>query len=163
MLKKILIIGGALLIAVLLAGGSFYGGMAYQRNQADQIRTQFLASRGLNGGDVQFFENGNFQGAPGNNNGTTRRQGGFAGGGVAGQVKSIEGNVLTISTPQDVTTVNLSDSTRIEKPAEGTLADLQPGVRVVVNGERDAQGNMTASSITILNVNFGPPDVTPAP
>ena len=68
-----------------------------------------------------------------------------------GEVKSIEGNVLTVSTAQDVTTVNLSDTTQIVKSVEGTTSDLQPGVRVMVTGEQDNDGNITASQITILN------------
>jgi hypothetical protein len=69
-----------------------------------------------------------------------------------GQVKTNEGSTLTISTPQDVTTVNLTDSTRIQKSVEGTHADLQPGTRVMVAGERDSDGVITAEQITILNV-----------
>ena len=68
-----------------------------------------------------------------------------------GEVKSIEGNVLTVSTTQDVTTVNLLDSIQILKSVEGTTSDFQIGVRVMVTGLRDDKGNITASQITILN------------
>ena len=142
-MNKILMIIGAVVLAVVVAAGSFYGGMAYQRNQADQTRANFLRSRGL---DPNAAQNGFQNGA--NNGGGTRQ--GFFGGGTTGQVKSIEGNVLTLSTAQNVTTVNLSNSTVIEKSVQGSTSDLQPGERVLVAGQRDAQGNITAAQITIL-------------
>jgi len=141
-MNKILMIIGAVVLAVVVAAGSFYGGMAYQRNQADQTRANFLRSRGL---DPNAAQNGSQNGS---NSGGTRQ--GFFGGGTTGQVKSIEGNVLTLSTAQNVTTVNLSNSTVIEKSVQGSTSDLQPGERVLVAGQRDSQGNITAAQITIL-------------
>jgi hypothetical protein len=146
-MKKILIIAGAVVLAALLSAGSFFGGRAYERSQANQVRANFLSSRGLG-------QNGTGNGAQGFNGGQNgtggQRQGFFGGGGVTGQVKSIEGNVLTLSTAQDVTTVNLSDTTRIEKSVAGTTSDLQPGLRVLVAGQRDSKGNLSAEQITIL-------------
>ncbi len=155
-MKKILIITGMILAVVLVAAGSFWGGMAYQTNQANQARTNFLNARGqVNGGQL-----------PGDGTGFPTG-GGFGGGGTAGQVKSIDGNVMTISTAQDVTTVNLSESTQIEKTVAGTTVDLQPGTRVMVTGQRDSNGNITASQITIItNVAAGaayPPPATQEP
>jgi len=145
-MKKTLIIAGAILLAVLLSAGSFYGGMAYQRNQVNQIRNNFFRQRGID-------PNG------GNNNGGQRQ--GFFGGGATGQVQSVQGNVLTLSTPQNATTVNLTDTTRIEKAAPATSTDLQPGERVLVTGQRDANGNITANQILILGTN--PPSAGTAP
>ena len=149
-MKKILIIVGAVVLAVALAAGSFYGGMAYQRNQADQVRANFLRSRG-------FDPN-----AAGNNaNGQARR--GFFGGGLTGQVKSVDGNSLTVSTAQNVATVNLSSTTQIEKADPGALTDLQPGEQVLVTGQLDASGNITATQVLILgNQPAGAPAGTPA-
>src|SRR5512139_386488 len=107
-MKKILIIVGAILLAALIAGGSFYGGMAYQTKQADQVRNQFMQARGLTEGDLPRsgqFPGGNLPqgGQPPSGGGT-----GFQGRGTFGVVKAIDGDVITISTAQDVTTVNLS-------------------------------------------------------
>jgi hypothetical protein len=135
-MKRPLIIVGVIGLVLIFSAGSFYGGMAYARNQANQVRAQFLASRGLGG-------NGNANGAG------SQRQG-FFGGGATGQVKSIDGNVLTISTAQNVTTVNLSASTQIAKAEPGTTADLQPGERVLVTGTRDSSGNIAATQVLIL-------------
>ncbi len=144
-MKKVLIIIGAVIIAVALAGGSFYGGMAYQRTQANNVRDTFLRSRGLNGTGGA----GGFTGGTGNGAGGGGR--GFFGGGATGQVKSVDGNTLTLSTAQNETKVTLSDTTRIEKSVQGALSDLQPGMQVMVTGQRDANGNITAVQVLILN------------
>jgi hypothetical protein len=155
-MKKILIVVGAILLAGLIAAGSFWGGMAYQIKQAEQVRASFMNARGIandgqlpNGG--QGAMNGQLPGggqAPGMFGGSN---------GTVGQVKTIEGNVMTVSTAQDVATVNLSDTTQIEKTVSGVVNDLQPGVRVMVTGQKDANGNITADQIQILNDNgFNP-------
>jgi hypothetical protein len=159
-MKKILIIVGAILLAALIAGGSFYGGMAYQTQQADQVRNRFMQARGMTEGDMPQFDQ-----LPGGElpQGMQPPDGArtlFSSGSV-GTVKTMDGNVMTISTAQDVTTVNLSADTRIEKTVDATLADLQPGVRVVVSGERDKDGNITASQIQIVNDDFPVPNNPP--
>ena len=143
-MKKVLMIVGVILVAVLLNVGSFWGGMTYQSKQVDQVRANFLNARGGQlPGDGQFPADGQVP------NGVQGQ--GFRGGGTIGQVKSIEGNVLKVSTAQNVTTVNLSDTTQILKSVTAATSDLQTGVRVMVTGERDDKGNITASQITILN------------
>ena len=68
-----------------------------------------------------------------------------------GEVKSIEGNILTLSTAENVTTVTLSENTKIVKTVEGMTSDLQAGMRVMVTGDTDEDGAITASQITIVN------------
>ena len=146
-MKTTLIILGTVVLVVLIAAGSFYGGMMYQSNQSSQVRQEFMAARGMSNegqmpGDMPL-EAGQFQ-----QGGT-----GFPGRGAAGQVKSIDGNVMTISTAQDVTTVNLSEDTQIEMTVSGEIADLQAGMRVMVVGETDDDGVIDASQISILSEN----------
>lgn len=143
MIKKNLLVTGAFLVVVLVGAGGFWGGITYQLNKSNQVQERFLRERGgqpltgvLSEGQLP---SGNFTRA------------GLGGGGTMGEVKSISGNVMTLSTAQDVTTVNLSDSTHIIKSVEGTTGDLQPGVRVMVTGERDEDGNLTANQITIIS------------
>lgn len=155
-MKKVLLIVGAILLAAVIGGGSFWGGMRYQANKASQAQANFFNARGGQApGGGQFPREGAFPGngqpggGPGSNNGAF-----FAGGrGTMGEVKSIEGNVLTLSTAEDVTTVNLSEDTEVTKTASGTLDDLQPGTRVMVTGETDSEGTISANRITILNDN----------
>lgn len=140
-MKKALLIIGIVIVAMALMGASFYGGTLYERNQARQIQSRFFASRGLNGtppADSNFPGNGN------------NPQGGrFIGGGFSGQVKSIEGNVMTISTAQNVFTVNLSDSTVYLKSSNAAQSDVVVGDQVLVTGQRDSSGNIAASQILI--------------
>jgi hypothetical protein len=145
MKKNILMIAGVIVLVALAGAGGFWGGMAYQDNRDSQAQTRFFEQRGGLPADgqipegMQLPEDGQFQG-------------GLRGmGGTMGEVKSIEGNVLTLSTAQNVTTVTLSEDTKIVKSVEGTAGDLQAGVQVTVSGETDKDGNINASQITIIN------------
>lgn len=144
-MKKFILIIGAVIIAAAIAAGSFYGGMAYQRNQVNSVRDRFLRERGLEGAGPG---SGGFPGA--GQNGAGGPGGGFFGRGITGQLKSVGDSVLTLSTPQNDITVTLSEHTRIEKTSTGALADLQPGQQVMVTGERDSDGNITAIQVMIL-------------
>lgn len=143
MKKKVLLISGAILITVLLSAGSFWGGMTYQSKRAEGVRANFINSRGQ-GANLPFSIDGQF-GAGGQGPGFV------GGGGTIGEVKTIEGDTLTISTPQNVTTVIISDASEIQKSEAADISDLQPGVQVMVTGQRDAGGVITASQILILD------------
>jgi hypothetical protein len=81
---------------------------------------------------------------------------GAAGGNlVAGQVKSISGNDLEISTANDVTKVRLTDKTQIQKTVAGAPGDIKTGERVVVQGSKGADGTVEASSIQVGAGRFG--------
>jgi len=153
MKKNILIIVGVIVLVLVVGAGGFWGGITYQNNQNNQAQARFFEQRGgfPAGGDVTGGSFG-IDGTPMPGGGLIpidQSQGNFRGGGTMGQVKSMDGNVLQLSTAQDVTTVNLTGDTIIIKSVEGTVSELQPGTRVMVVGERDDQGNITASQITI--------------
>ena len=65
-------------------------------------------------------------------------QGGF-GRGAAGSVKSIEGDTLLLSTPQDVTTVILTEQTTIIRFVAGERDDLQSNPIPVNDSRREGQ------------------------
>ena len=148
-MKKLFIIIGIIAGAALVAAGSFWAGMTYQSNQANRISQEFMAARGLPMGGQMPGEmpsmREQFQGDAAI----------FPGRGTAGQIKSIAGDTLTLSTAQDVTTVNLSDETQIEMTVSGEITDLQTGMRVMVTGEQGEDGVIHASQITILSENPG--------
>jgi hypothetical protein len=160
-MKKIWIIVIAILVVGLVAGGSFWAGMAYnntaQTNEANQARDNFIRARGTPmGGDIP-----NDMQFPGGGQGFIR-------GGTVGKIKSINGNVIEISTADNVTTVNLTDTTQISKTVSGMISDLTPGTQVMVTGETDANGAITAVRIQIVeNLPAGmdnpPPAGTPSP
>jgi uncharacterized protein DUF5666 len=130
--KKILVILGGLILILAVGGGSFYGGMLYQQQQAANVRAAF-ANRGGGGSGL---------GGVGGN-------GGGQGGSAVGQIKSIDGNTITVSTPQSVVKVILTGTTQIEKFVAGSSSDLQVGTRIVVRGTPDSSGNIIANTIQI--------------
>lgn len=145
--KKILFIVGAVVIVALLSAGSFWGGMAYQSNHAAQIQSNFIAARGGQPPDNIPADGSQFQG-----NG--RFGGNLAGRGTTGEVKSVDGDTLTLSTAQDVVTIHISDSTEIQMTVSGTVADLEPGINVIVIGEQEDDGTITASQVQIIDGSF---------
>jgi hypothetical protein len=149
-MKKILLIGGGIVLVLLVAAGSFWGGMTYQTNQANQALANFQSARGQSASG-QFPGDGTRFSAGGLPEGFT--PGGFQGQGTTGQIKSVDGDVLTLSTALDVATVNLTDNTQIEMTVNGVLADLEPGLRVLITGQPDDNGVITADRIQILSAN----------
>jgi hypothetical protein len=147
-MKKLLLVAGGIVVAALIAAGSFWGGMQYQITQVDRVRSAFENARGPLANGQNSDQTRAFPGA----GGQAGQMPGFAGrGGANGVVKTVDGDVITISTAQDVTTVKLADTTRIQKTIRGTAGDLQPGMRVMVTGEADGDGVITATQVSILN------------
>jgi hypothetical protein len=145
-MKKAFLFAGILLLLALVAAGSFWGGMRYASIQANQVRDRFMNARGqTNGGP--FPGEGQFSGG--------EMPSAFPeGGGTTGEVKTVNGDVITVSTAQDVTTVQLTGETRIGKSITVNLQELQPGIRVRIIGQRDNAGRITADQITILSDEF---------
>lgn len=130
---------GVLLLLVVVAAGAFYGGMRFQGMRSSGTRANFFANRG---------------GADGANFG-----GGGGGGGRRsnmGQIKSIEGNVIIVSTQQERLQVTVTDATKYQRLVDGKLDDLQVGANIIVRGESDANGVVNAVSIQLA-------DSVPAP
>ncbi len=140
------------LLAVGAVGGYFYG-LTVGQTQATAIRDNFLQSRGIGAG-----ANGAAGAAGAAASGAAGGQGaaafgGFGGGqGTFGSVKSVEGNTIELSTAQAAVKVTVNDQTTVQQtvPQAVPLNQLQPGTNVMVVGDRDAQGNMTARSINVL-------------
>ena len=153
------------LIALVLlgiggAGGYFYG-VTVGETRATDIRSRFIQDRGLAG---QAGAGGN--GAAASGQGAGAAQGGaggaaaqFGGGGQGtfGSVKSIEGNVIEVSTAQAVVKVTVPEGARIQETVQQpmSLSDLKPGANIVVQGDRDAQGNVTARTINLVPQGVG--------
>lgn len=119
-------------VLLLVAAGAFYGGMRFQRMRASNTRANFFANRGAAGNaDI------------GDGAGNAGRRGSM------GQIKSIEGNVITVNTQQEQLTVTVTDATKYQKLVDGKLGDLQVGGNITVRGERDANGMLTAANIQL--------------
>lgn len=128
------------LLLLVVAAGAFYGGMRFQGMRSSGTRANFFANRG--GADGANFSGG----------------GGGGGGrrGSMGQIKSIEGNVIIVSTQQERLQVTVTDATKYQRLVDGKLDDLQVGANIIVRGESDANNVVNAVSIQLA-------DSVPAP
>jgi hypothetical protein len=145
---KVLYIIGAIVLLALVGGGGFYGGVVYAQSQSQNAAADFAARRA--GGNQQ-----DAQGANGGN--SFNRQGGqgnfqqFGQLVARGQVKSVDGNTLQISTAQSVVTVKVDTKTAISKTDAGSLSDLKAGTRVTVFS-RETGDSPTASFVQIQSL-----------
>ena len=159
-MEKILLIVGAVVLVAAAVGGAFYGGIQYQKDQVSLVQSNFIQARGE--GEGQFQGGGGMMpgGAlPGDGSLPSGRIG--MGGGLMGTIKSVDGDTLTLSTAEDVTTVTLTDETTIQMTVLGSLSDLTEGLRVMISGETDEDGSLTALTIQILSSDFTAPETTP--
>jgi len=191
-MKLPIIIGGAIVLALVAAGAGFFGGMTYAQTQAQNATANFIRQRAVQntfdgnapGGNAQNvaagpcgFPTRNFQnqnapggapnGNPDENNGQNQggnfqRGGGQFGGGqfgglnmaqlgdcvARGQIKTVNGDTVEISTANSVVTIKVNDQTLISKTAQGALSDLQPGDRVTVFSQENGD-TPTASAIQL--------------
>ena len=82
---------------------------------------------------------------------TGRSGQGFSGrGAVTGTVEKVEGNTVTVDTPEGPLSVRIGEDTVIQKSAAGTLEDLQTGLRVAVVGQPDEGGTVAAQFVVLI-------------
>ena len=146
-----------LLVGVLLLGGSiggaFAGGIALGKSQGEETAQSTSTSGTTPGIGGQFggelSQEGldqlrqQFQGTLTPGQALTGR------GGLAGTIESVEGNTVTVNTAQGPLQATIGADTTIQTFAEGTLADLQPGLQVTVTGQQAQDGTVQATSILI--------------
>ena len=155
-MNRVITIVLGVLVAVVIAAGSFYGGMIYGKNQAQAELPVPGDMEGMPGGRGQFGA------LPGGQGVVERGQiVGEQGGMLFGEIQSIGSGELTITdeSGQQVQ-VYVTDTTLIQKQASVTLADLQEGETVVISGSRGDDGSITARMLQVsLGAGFlGQPD-----
>lgn len=137
-MNKLITIG--LVVAVVVGGGAFFGGMKYAESKSprDQFSRQGL---GANVGGAFGQDHGG--------EGAGRQFGGQRGGGfTAGEIISKDDKSVTIKVQDGGSKIIfLSDSTGVTKSSEGTLSDLEIGKNITVNGTANSDGSITAQSI----------------
>ncbi|MFN8474164.1 MAG: hypothetical protein U0822_18370 [Anaerolineae bacterium] len=138
------------LLAVGAVGGFFYGQTVGQA-QANEIRNNFLQSRGIGQGGQGGAQGGGFGGANGGQAGGFAGQNG-QGRGTFGSIKDVSGNTIDLSTANAAVKVTVTDQTQIQRTVQEPVkvGDLQSGENIVVTGDQDSQGNITARSINIV-------------
>jgi hypothetical protein len=72
-----------------------------------------------------------------------------AGGGTAGQLVQVNGNLLTLSTSSGDASVAYSGATSITATSTGSAGDIVAGSCVVIVGQKDSTGAVTASSVRL--------------
>lgn len=142
--KTILIV----LIVIIVGAAAGYGGYRMGDSagfeRANQVRQQFFQQRQLGQGNPGAGSAGNPAGMGAQGRGA----------GISGVIKSVEGDILTLTLGQRDVQVKLSDKTQVLKTAPGTRAELTAGARVMITpegtgGVSSAEG-FTAAAITIL-------------
>ena len=139
MSKTVQIVLG-LVVIVLVAAGSFYGGMLYGKQQANA--TAVLPRAGFDPGQPGAF-------GPRGQRGS---EGGFSApaGMTFGQIDEIDSEALLVTDANGKQTrVQVTATTLIEKNASVGVGDLEIGETVIVSGSDNADGSITARSIQV--------------
>lgn len=128
------------LIAIIVGGAGFFGGMQFEKSKtASNPTNNFAAMR--NGTGTRF----------GNRNGNG-----------SGQVISQDSNSLTIKLNDGSSKIILlSSNTKFSKTDAAALSDIKAGDRIMVVGTPNSDGSETAETI-FINPNFREA-VTPTP
>jgi hypothetical protein len=161
--KWIAIAVASVIVVGIVAGfGGYTLGVQAGQTRAADIRTNFLAARGLANGQQGAGMPG--QGAPGIPGAPAGGQNGgpqFNAANMAiGQVKGVDGNTVQLSTATEVLKVTIGDQTRIQKMGDGSLSDISAGERITVQGTRKSDGTFTAQ---MIQIGGGPAGGNPPP
>lgn len=134
----------AIIVLLAVAGGSFYGGMVYGKNQA---QAAFVTARGRAGAFPGGAGGVAIGGAPaGGEQGASQ----FVGGALFGQIQEIGDGAMVIHDANGKPVqIKITDTTLIEKQASVTLSDLAVGETVLVSGSRGEDGSITARSVQV--------------
>lgn len=121
-------------VAIVFAGGGFFGGMKYAQSKAPAIpagRGQFagqgFGGRGARGANGMAF--------------------------VGGQVMSVDNGTITVKLMNGGSQIIiLAPSTQFRKAVDGTAADVAVGKQITVTGSQNSDGSLTAQNVQIRNM-----------
>lgn len=123
-----------MIIILGIGVSSFYGGMIFTKKSQSQ----------RNGGGGVRFQQG------GSSNGNAFREAGMGGGFVNGEILSKDDASITVKLRNGGSKIIFTSSaTKIGKSVEGLLSDVAIGEQVMVSGEDNTDGSITAQSIQI--------------
>jgi len=121
----------AALIAIVVGGAAFFGGMKYQQGKQRSNFRQFAGQQGQglgNGGNRMVFRPLN------------------------GEILSSDDKSIIVKLQDESSKIIiLSDKTTVNKTSEGSKSDLKTGEKVTVIGTTNSEGSITAQTISIGN------------
>lgn len=128
MMKKAIIV----ILVLIACGAGFFGGMKYQQGKRSTFLGQFNGRQGMRPS----------QGQLGGNRQSFRP--------VSGEIIGSDDKSITVKLPDGSNKIILlSETTTINKAAEATKGDLGNGEEVMVFGQENPDGSVTASSVQI--------------
>lgn len=129
-MKKILPI---IIIVIIVGAGAFFGGMKYDQSKQTNLRQQRFGQMGANVGEIR-------------SSGARDGAGNF----VGGEIIAKDDKSITIKLQDSGSKIIFfSDSTQITKSASGTVDDLKTGENLMITGQTNADGSITAQTIQI--------------
>lgn len=131
--KNIIII--AILVALISGGIGIFGGMKIQEKRTQNNFSQRMGNFNRNGQNLPTGQ------------GQNRSMGGRP---INGEIISQDDNGITVKlTDGSSKIIILSDKTVISKTSDGTKDDLTTGTKVLVSGQSNSDGSVTAQNIQI--------------
>lgn len=120
-------------VAIVVGLGGFYGGMKYQKSKTPEFARNLPENFEQMRGQMEHRFNGS--------SGLTT---------VRGEIISMDDSSITVKlTDNSSKIVILADSTGINKSEEGSIKDLNEGIEVMVIGQTNSDGSVTAQNIQI--------------
>lgn len=135
-----------LIVALLVGGASFYGGMMYQKSQGVNRMVSFSGQ-----GGQRMMQFGQGQGAQAGGRAMSAQ--GMRP--VSGEILSLDDTSATVKLPDGSSKIVIfSDKTTVSKTSETTKTDLKTGETITAFGTQNADGSVTAQNISVGNMMF---------
>lgn len=127
----------------IAGGGGFFAGMKYQESKTPSFARMF--DNNGQGGNMQF------SGRNGDSTGTGSGMRGFSP--VSGEIIESDDKSITVKESDGSSKiVFITENSTVNKTEEGSKDDLATGTKVVVFGQSNSDGSITAQSIQIGGV-----------
>jgi hypothetical protein len=118
-----------ILIVIVVGLGAFWGGMKYGQSKSGPGRLGQPNEAGMGFKNMKNGQNGGFTG---------------------GEIISMDDQSMTVKIQDGGSKiVFFSDSAKITKSTDGTIDDLKIGENIIVTGETNQDGSVTAQTIQI--------------